>query len=84
MRNGKIDPLKQAGGFPWVEQVVVEPAGIIALARRVPEIKSLVPVAFYDLSRADYAVDDTMDLEDEFESIYGERGHNCPSIVTDD
>lgn len=75
MRDEKIALVKKTNDFPWVEHVVIEPAGIITLARRVPEIHSLVPVAFYDLSCADYTLDDTMEIDGDSLGVYLETGH---------
>ncbi|KAG9047145.1 hypothetical protein FS837_002928 [Tulasnella sp. UAMH 9824] len=74
LRAETIDVVKKTDGFPWVGHVVVEPAGIIALARSVPEIHSLVPAAFYNLSSADHAVDDTMEIDEDFLAVYAESG----------
>lgn len=74
LRAETVGVVQKTDGFPLVDHVVVEPAGIIALARRVPEIHCLVPVAFYDLSCADLEVDDTMETGGDFLGIYAESG----------
>ncbi|KAG8921458.1 hypothetical protein FRC00_008620, partial [Tulasnella sp. 408] len=74
LRAETVGVVRKTDGFPLVEHVVVEPAGIIALARRVPEIHSLVPVAFYGLSSADHAIDDTMEIDGEILGLYAESG----------
>ncbi|KAG8934115.1 hypothetical protein FRC01_005014 [Tulasnella sp. 417] len=74
MRNDTVTLVNKTDDFPWAEHVVVEPAGIIALARKVPEIHSLVPVAFYDLAHADHTVDDTLEIDDDYLSVYLENG----------
>ncbi|KAG9019363.1 hypothetical protein FRB90_003467 [Tulasnella sp. 427] len=60
--------------LPWVDHIVVEPAGIVALARKIPELESMLPVAFYNLSYADTTIDDTRHYDSEYLGLYAEQG----------
>ncbi|KAG9019362.1 hypothetical protein FRB90_003466 [Tulasnella sp. 427] len=74
MRNEQISAVQDTEGFPWVCHIIVEPAGVVAMALQVPELGFLRPAAFYDLSYADRTLSDTETLDPYYEAIILEHG----------